>query len=133
MADALAEHDAIVGAAVLVHGGVIVKTSGDGFMAAFDDPDRAVTAAVDGQRGLRSARHSAVLAARMGLCSGLARERGGDYFGPPVNRAARTMATAHPGQILVAPSTAASVVSFELLDLGEFRLKGTRAGDDGRG
>lgn len=124
MTEALAEHDSILGDTIARNGGTIVKTGGDGLMAVFGDPDRAVTAAVEGQRGLRAARHADVLAARMGLCTGLAREANGDYFGPPVNRAARTMSTAHPGQILVAPSTAASVVSFQLLDLGEFRLKG---------
>ena len=49
------------------------------------------------------------LPVRMGVATGEAERRGGDYFGPALNRAARVMAAGHGGQILVAASTAALV------------------------
>src|SRR6185369_5340735 len=55
--------------------------------------------------------------------TGSAELRGGDYFGPALNRAARVMAAGHGGQILVAASTAAVVDGVELEDLGEHRLR----------
>ena len=59
----------------------------------------------------------------MGIATGEAEQRGDDYFGPALNRAARVMAAGHGGQILVAASTAALVDGVELVDLGEHRLR----------
>jgi predicted ATPase len=59
----------------------------------------------------------------MGLATGEAEQRGDDYFGPPLNRAARVMAVGHGGQILVANATAALVSDVDLADLGEHRLR----------
>ena len=59
----------------------------------------------------------------MGIHTGTADERGGDYFGPTVNRAARLMAAGHGGQILVSAATAQLLDTSELTDLGEQRLK----------
>jgi class 3 adenylate cyclase len=75
----------------------------------------------------------------MGLHTGTADERDGDYFGPTLNRAARLMSTAHGGQVVMTSVTAASLGhTHSLVDLGEHRLKdlGTPArvfqlGDDG--
>jgi hypothetical protein len=64
----------------------------------------------------------------MGIHAGEAQSRGGDFFGPPVNRTARIMAAAHGGQVLL--SGLAAGLSAEglppdagLRDLGEHRLK----------
>ena len=65
---------------------------------------------------------------RMALHSGATDERGGDYFGPAVNRVARLLAIAHGGQTIVSGVTALHLRGLmpdhtELRDLGEHRLK----------
>lgn len=61
------------------------------------------------------------MASGLGICTGEVEARDGDYFGPAVNRAARTMAAAHGGHVLVAAATAAIVEGIEFIDLGEHR------------
>jgi predicted ATPase len=117
MRSALAAHDATLRQAVSDAGGVVFKHTGDGLLAAFATPHSAVAAAITAQLGLK-------LPVRMGLCTGEAELREGDYFGPPLNRAARAMAAAHGGQIVMTGSTAALLDSTDLLDLGEHRLRG---------
>src|SRR4051812_9858909 len=73
-------------------------------------------AAVDAQRAL-------ALPVRMGVATGEAELRDGDYFGTVLNRAARVMAAGHGGQILVADSTAGLLSGVDLLDLGPRRLR----------
>jgi hypothetical protein len=60
---------------------------------------------------------------RMGIATGEAELRDGDYFGTVLNRAARVMAAGHGGQILVADSTAGLLGGIDLLDLGPRRLR----------
>jgi class 3 adenylate cyclase len=76
----------------------------------------AVNAAIDAQRELQ-------LPVRMGLATGEAELRDGDYFGTVLNRAARVMAAGHGGQILLAESTAGLLSGVDLLDLGPRRLR----------
>ena len=64
----------------------------------------------------------------MGIHSGHAELRDGDYFGTAVNKAARLMAVGHGGQIVCSQSTAdlardALPDGVGLLDLGEHRLR----------
>ena len=59
----------------------------------------------------------------MGINTGEVQERDGDYFGPPVNRAARLMAAGHGGQVLIAAVTAELVPGLVLRNLGEHRLR----------
>ena len=69
-------------------------------------------------------RHSlAELPVRMGLATGEAELRDGDYFGAVLNRAARVMAAGHGGQILLAESTAILLSGVDLVDLGRRRLR----------
>jgi predicted ATPase len=114
--DALAAHDAVLRSAIEAHGGWLFKHTGDGVIAAFSSARNAVDAAVEAQRGLK-------LPVRMGLATGEAELRDGDYFGPTLNRASRMEAAGHGGQVLVATSTAGLVDGVDLLDLGEHRLR----------
>ncbi len=102
MAMALRRHDDLVRTAVQARGGHVFSTGGDGFAVAFPTVADALQAAVDVQRNLLGDdAFEAEFRVRMGLHAGAAVERDGDYFGPVVNRAARIMAAAHGGQILV--------------------------------
>ena len=130
MAVALAAHDAILRQAVEHARGSVVKTTGDGMLAAFDGPLAAVEACVAGQRALLD--HdwptTAPLSIRMALHAGSAEARDGDFFGPALNRVARLLAIGHGGQVLVSSAGAAVLADdlpggVELLDRGEHRLK----------
>src|ERR1700692_2283808 len=108
---ALAAHDEVLRTAIEAHGGFLFKHTGDGVCAALASPKAAVDAAVDAQRGLE-------LPVRMGLATGEAEVRDGDYFGAVLNRAARVMAAGHGGQVLLAESTAGLLCGVGLGGLG---------------
>ncbi|WP_231744659.1 adenylate/guanylate cyclase domain-containing protein [Mycobacterium sp. GA-1199] len=113
---ALACHDKVLRSAIETHDGFVFSHSGDGLAAAFASPTAAVEAAVDAQRELE-------LPVRMGIATGEAEVRDGDYFGTVLNRAARVMAAGHGGQILVAESTAVLLSGVDLVNLGPQRLR----------
>jgi class 3 adenylate cyclase len=116
MRKALADHDAVLRHQIEAHGGLLFKHTGDGVCAAFSSPRAAVDAAIAAQRKLE-------LPVRMGLATGEAELRDGDYFGAVLNRAARVMAAGHGGQVLLADSTAVLLSGVDLLDLGPRRLR----------
>jgi predicted ATPase/class 3 adenylate cyclase len=116
MRASLVVHDGALRSAIEAHGGFLFKHTGDGVCAAFASPKSAVDAAVAAQRDLE-------LPVRMGVATGEAELREGDYFGAVLNRAARVMAAGHGGQILVADSTAGLLSGVDLLDLGPRRLR----------
>jgi predicted ATPase/class 3 adenylate cyclase len=116
MRAALAAHDEVLRGVIEAHGGWLFKHTGDGVCAAFASPKSAVDAAVAAQRELQ-------LPVRMGLATGEAEMRDGDYFGAVLNRAARVMAAGHGGQILLADSTAVLLSGVDLVDLGPRRLR----------
>ena len=66
---------------------------------------------------------------RIAIHTGEALARGGDYFGPTVNRCARLLAVAHGGQVLLSSATASLVAGGDLgdgaslMDLGHHRLR----------
>lgn len=125
MQAALATHDRILRSVIEEHGGHVFSTAGDAFAAAFWTPLDAAEAAVEAQRrlGAESWPEPVVLRVRMGLHTGTADERGGDYFGPAVNRAARLMSVGHGGQVLVSAATRNLLGDGQLVDLGEHRLR----------
>jgi predicted ATPase/class 3 adenylate cyclase len=121
MAAALAVHDATVEAAVGGRGGRVLKTKGEGdsTVSVFRSASDALLAAADAQRALE-------LPVRMAVHTGPVEARGGDYFGPTLNRAARLRATAHAGQIVCSEVVAALAglpADHELIDLGIHRLR----------
>ncbi len=124
---ALAEHDRSIADAVDANRGRVFSHMGDGVAAAFASSPDALRAAIDIQRRLLADEHPDIgrLRVRIGIHSGEAEERGGDFFGPTVNRAARIMAVAHGGQILVSGVAArlADSEEFDLTDLGDHRLR----------
>ena len=116
MRAALMAHDEVLRSAIEAHDGFLFSHTGDGVVAAFASPRSAVDAAVAAQRALE-------LPVRMGIATGEAELRDGDYFGTVLNRAARVMAAGHGGQILLADSTASLLSGVDLVDLGPRRLR----------
>jgi predicted ATPase len=130
MRTALELHDAIVRGAIARQSGVVFSTGGDGFAAAFPRAGDAFAAATDAQAQLASAPWPAEAAVRvrMGLHTGEVIERDGDYFGAPVNQAARLMALGHGRQVLCSAVTAGLLgADVTLIDLGEYRLRDVSA------
>ena len=97
-------------------GAGLFKHTGDGVCAVFASPRSAVDAALAAQRALE-------LPVRMGLATGEAELRGGDYFGAVLNRAARVMAAGHGGQVLLDGTTAGLCSSIDMIALGPRRLR----------
>ena len=123
MQPALARHDEILRAAIDAHGGSYVKTTGDGAHAAFATASDGIDAAITAQRAIAAEVWPLPnpLRVRMGLHSGPAELRDGDYYGTTVNRAARIMSVAHGGQVVVSLATQelARDGEGEMLDIGE--------------
>src|SRR5262245_15105508 len=132
---ALARHDACLNAAIESNGGHVFKTVGDAFCAAFATASDALDAAITAQQNLRALQPSAVATAaglalkvRIALHTGAAEARGGDYFGPALNRVARLLAIAHGGQVLLSGATQELVQDelppgASLRELGSHRLR----------
>jgi predicted ATPase/class 3 adenylate cyclase len=130
MQDTLVRHDQILREAIESRSGHVVKSTGDGTVGAFWDATDAVRAAVAAQRGLSEEPWGVTgpLRVRMGLHTGEAQLREGDYFGAALNRAARITSAGHGGQVLCSAATEtlardALPESVWLVDLGEHRLR----------
>jgi predicted ATPase/class 3 adenylate cyclase len=130
MSQALAAHDVLARRAVESRHGRVVKMTGDGMHAAFDDARDALAATVDLQQALAdpAATDGVPLRVRCGLHAGVVERRDNDYFGSPVNRAARIMSAAHGSQVLLSQAVVDGVremlpASVSLRDLGKVRLK----------
>jgi class 3 adenylate cyclase len=132
MRAALARHDALIERLVAEHGGVVVRPRGEGDsrFAVFAQASAAVAAA----GAIQVALHREVwplpepLRVRIGLHTGEADLRDGDYYGGAVNRCARLRALAHGGQVLLSGTTTALVrdqlpADIALHGLGTHRLK----------
>jgi adenylate cyclase len=103
-----------------------VKSIGDAVMLVCSEPAPLLRAVLD----LGVAAANDLPAIRIGVASGSAVTRAGDWFGSPVNLASRVTAAARPGTVLVAESTRDLVGNggnFEWFSIGARRLKGLRA------
>ncbi len=131
MKAAVARHDELLHNVVLEHAGRVIKTTGDGLHAVFIQASDGMAATLDAQRALAGEAWPGLpspLRVRMGLRTGEAELREGDYYGTTVNRAARLMSIAAGGQILLSATTAELAreqlpEGASLRDLGEHRLK----------
>ena len=110
--------------------GTVVKMIGDGIHAVFEDALDALAATVEMQQALAdpTATNGMPLRVRCGLHAGVVERRDNDYFGSPVNRAARIMSAAHGGQVLLSQIVVNDVqhrlpAAVALRDLGKVRLK----------
>ena len=118
----LEEHQRMVRAELEQHRGCEVKTTGDGFLATFDGPARAIRCA----RGIRDGAGKAGFAVRAGVHAGECEVMGDDVGGIAVHIAARVLDAAAPGEVMVSRTVkdlvAGSGLEFE--DRGERELKG---------
>jgi predicted ATPase/class 3 adenylate cyclase len=129
--DALnAAHVGLLRGAIDDHGGVLVRTEGDGIFAVFTDAGAAVGAAVAAQRliGDHPWPPEAPIRVRMALHTGEAHRAGDDYGGFEVNRVARIAGAGHGGQIVLSEATRALAVDtlpdgVLIRDLGLHALK----------
>jgi DNA-binding SARP family transcriptional activator/class 3 adenylate cyclase len=133
MAAVLELHDELIARTVDAHAGRLLKTKGEGdaTVTAFRRSSDAVAAAVAIQEALGAASWPGglELRVRIALHTGEAHERGGDYFGPALNRAARLRALAGGGTTVVSQATAEIVRDrlpreVALVDLGRHVLRG---------
>lgn len=127
----LAAHDELVETYVEKYRGLIVKTQGDGHMVVFTTPQLALRAALDIQRAFGAKwNHSRELRrtpikVRIGLHTGTAIERSGDYLGQNVALAARVAAQAEGGEIYATDDVAdACADEFDFAAAGSVQLKG---------
>lgn len=103
----LSAHDRLLKTYVDRHRGHVVKSQGDGYMVVFRTPELAIGASLGIQRALSAKRQLSrrlrrtPIRVRIGLHTGTAIEREGDYFGRNVAMAARVAAMADGGEILV--------------------------------
>ena len=115
------------------HRGHVVKSQGDGYMVVFPNPELAIGASLGIQRALSSKRQRSrqlrrtPIRVRIGLHTGTAIEREGDYFGRNVAMAARVAAMADGGEILVTGEIAealAGATDFRFVEDDTVELKG---------
>jgi class 3 adenylate cyclase len=110
MDSALRRHDELIELSVDSHGGILLKHRGEGdsTFCVFRRAAAAIAAATDAQRRLANeAWDEAIpIRVRMGIHSGESIQRGRDYYGRTVNRAARIRAVAKGGQVLLSSPSA---------------------------
>jgi class 3 adenylate cyclase len=120
--DLIERHDATVRHQLHVHRGVEIKTMGDGFLATFDGPARAIRCATS----LRDALSPLDLRVRAGIHTGEVELIGDDVAGMAVNIGARIGALADPGEVYVSSTVKELVVGsgLDFAERGVHTLKG---------
>ncbi len=116
------EHDRVAATLVDRFQGELVKTMGDGLLASFDGPARAVRCAA----AVRDAVHALGLDVRAGLHTGEVERRDGDVAGLAVVIARRICDAAGPREVLVSRTVTDLVVGsgLEFVPAGAHKLKG---------
>jgi class 3 adenylate cyclase/tetratricopeptide (TPR) repeat protein len=123
------QHDELLRSVVARHSGTVVKSTGDGIMAVFESAAQGAACAVAIQQALerRSRRGGEVMDVRIGLSVGDVGWERDDYFGIPVNEAARLEGAAEAGQILASELVrllAGSRSDVRFRPIGSLDLKG---------
>jgi class 3 adenylate cyclase len=115
-------HDELARRLVEEFGGRLVKTTGDGLLATFDGPGRGIRCAA----ALRDELGGIGVQLRVGLHAGEVELRDGDVGGIAVHIAARVMAAARPGEILVSRTVRDLIVGSDIVmdDRGTHPLRG---------
>jgi class 3 adenylate cyclase/pimeloyl-ACP methyl ester carboxylesterase len=115
-------HDAVVRSQLARFRGREVSTSGDGFLAMFDGPQRAIRCAM----AIRDAVHALGIQVRAGLHTGECEVRGEDIGGIAVHIGARVSALAGPNEVLVSSTLRDLVIGSGLVfeERGAHALKG---------
>jgi uncharacterized protein (TIGR00369 family) len=118
----LAEHNAMVRRQLELHKGREVKATGDGFLATFDSPTRAVQCA----QAVRERMTRLGLEIRAGIHTGECELVGGDVAGLAVHVASRIQSAAKPGEILVSNTVRDLIAGSGLMlaDRGVHELRG---------
>lgn len=127
-AGVLERHRVLLRTAWQAYGGYEVNTEGDSFFVAFSRTSDAVQACAEGERLLGAEPWPAdgVVRVRMGVHCGLAAPHNGDYVALAVHQAARVIAAAHGGQILVSEDAAEgceAIAGVSFLPVGRYRLR----------
>ena len=118
----LDRHDAVTSELVTRFRGRVIKSTGDGSLATFDGPARAVRCAA----AIRDATRGFGLVIRSGLHTGEVELRGDDVGGVAVHVAARVESLATPGEVLVSQMVKDLTIGsgIDYRDRGEHELKG---------
>ena len=121
-ADILEAHHSAVRAELALYRGREIDTAGDGFLASFDGPARAINCAVSIVRSLKAIG----IACRVGLHTGECEVRDGRLRGIALNVAARVAALAPPRGVLVSQTVRDLVAGsgLKFADAGSYALKG---------
>ena len=115
----LDQHDECSRFEVARRGGELIKTTGDGILAVMPSP----TGAIDAARAIRSALGPQGLEVRTGIHVGEIDQRGDDVSGAEVHRAARIMAVAPAGGIVVSEVVTRLSTGIAYRTLGPTKLK----------
>jgi class 3 adenylate cyclase len=115
-------HDEIIRTEIDRYGGRPIKTLGDGFLAVFEGPAKAIRAA----RAMGDAVHGLGIEIRVGVHTGECERRDEDLSGIAVNVAARIVAHAGAGEVLVSSTVRELVLGsgIEFEERGTYTLKG---------
>ena len=132
MKDALARHHALLEGSIGAHHGRVFQVVGDAFLSVFENADDALSAALDAQRALHGQTWGEVgtVRVRMGLHTGAAEARDGEYVSSlTLVRVQRVASAGHGGQTLLSSAAAERVApqlpkGTTLRDLGPCKLRG---------